>query len=114
MYYGQLLSTFSLVALIGVIAAIGGAWIAAATVGIICYRGRKKGMKIIVAPNTVFCSACMYSLLVAIASVVCPINIAHEFGGLFINLLCYVILSMSCLSIHALLDAYLHGSVCWN
>ena len=45
--YNQLLSTFCLVALIGVIAAIGGVVIAATTVGIIYCRGhRKKGMKI--------------------------------------------------------------------
>ena len=65
----------------------------AATVGIIYCRGHRKGIKIIVALNTVFCSACMYSLLVAIASVVCPINIAHEFGGLFIRLVCSCVMS---------------------
>ena len=51
--YSQLLSTFCLVVLIGVIAAIVGVWIVAATVGIIYCRGRRKGMKI--APNTIFC-----------------------------------------------------------
>ena len=65
----------------------------------------------IIVPNAVFSDihtalssstlvyVCMYRLLVAIALVVCPINIAHEFGGLFMILqLCYVILSMRCLS----------------
>ena len=52
MHYGQLLSTFSLVILIGVIATIGGVWIVATTVGIIYCRGCKKGMK---TPNAVFC-----------------------------------------------------------
>ena len=45
MHYGQLLSTFCLVVLIGVIAAIVGVWIVATTVVIIYYRGRKKGMR---------------------------------------------------------------------
>ena len=45
MHYGQLLSTFFLVVLIGVIAAIVGVVIVAATVGIIYYRGHKKGMR---------------------------------------------------------------------
>ena len=71
----------------------------------------------IIVPNVVFSDihtapssstlvyVCMYRLLVAIALVVCPINIAHEFGGLFMILqLCYVISSMSYLSNHVLQD----------
>ena len=44
MHYSQLLSTFCLVVLIGLIAATGGVLIVAATGGIIYYRGHKKGM----------------------------------------------------------------------
>ena len=90
MHYDQLLSTFCLVVLIGVIAAIGGVWIVATTVVIIHYRGRKKGLEPYFVntydPKQLYPGACMYILFVTIASVLCPINIAHEFGGLFISL----------------------------
>ena len=83
MHYDQLLSTFCSVVLIGVIAAIGGVWIVATTVVIIHYRGRKKGMEPYFV-NT-YDPKQLY-LFVTIASVLCPINIAHGFDGLFISL----------------------------